>query len=692
MPARHLAPCMLISLLLILEPACTPALTHAAAAPPDTTATGVVIPPLPAQVPADAARFTVLLMGKTGGRQATWVGADGRLHIVYYYVDRGRGPSTESVLTLGADGVPRAEEITGHGEMTTAVHETYALEGRTARWKNAAEEGRRALDGPALYAPLNAPPAELAVMVRAALAAGGAIALLPEGRLAVEKVDERDITAAGTTRHLTLYALNGLDFAPQYAWLDAQLDFVAMLNGWITVFPEGWEAAARPLQEAQDRVSQARGEALARRLAHAVPGGLVFRHATLFDAAAGARVPDRDVVVREGRIVAVVAGGQADTVGARVVDARGGTLLPGLWDMHAHVSDYEGLLNLAAGITTVRDLANDTDELLARKKRIEEGREIGTRIVLAGVIDGPGPFQAPTKVLVATEEEARAAVRNYQRLGYVQIKIYSSVDPALVPPIIDEAHKLGLRVSGHIPAGMTAAECVRLGFDEIQHANFLMLNFMPDVRNTNGRARFVETGRRGGDLDVQGPAMDAFIELLKSHHTVLDPTLTVFEGMYATPVGRLPAGFEAVAPRLPPQVRRGLAAGGQGNDPDLRARYRRTFTRMMEMIARMHRAGIPLVSGTDNMAGFALLRELELHAQAGQAPAEVLADATLNAARIMHLDAELGSIMPGKLADLVLVEGNPLARIADIRRTRLVVKDGAVYEPRELYEALGVRP
>src|SRR5208282_5431484 len=153
--------------------------------------------------------------------------------------------------------------------------------------------------------------------------------------------------------------------------------------------------------------------------------------------------------------------------------------------------------------------------LLARRKRIEEGQEIGTRIVLAGVIDGRGPYQGPTKVLVSTEDEARAAVDNYKRLGYVQIKIYSSVKPELVPIIIQEAHKLGLRVSGHIPAEMTAAQCVELGYDEIQHVNFLTLNFTPEVKNTNTIARLIEPANRGAGLDLTSPQVQSFIKLLQ---------------------------------------------------------------------------------------------------------------------------------------------------------------------------------
>jgi hypothetical protein len=360
--------------------------------------------------------------------------------------------------------------------------------------------------------------------------------------------------------------------------------------------------------------------------------------------------------------------------------------------MHAHVADNDGLLNLAAGVTTVRDLANDTDTLLARRKRIEEGKEIGTRIVLAGVIDGPGPYQGPTKVLVSTAEEARAAVDNYARLGYVQIKIYSSVKPELVPVIIQEAHKLGLRVSGHIPAEMTAAQCVAFGYDEIQHANFLMLNFMPDVKNTNTPARFTEVAKRGADLDLHSPPVQAFIQLLQDSHTVLDPTLSVFENMFTGSLGKIPRGFQPIAARLPPQVRRGLMSEGLTPPPGMQERYRQSFTRMVQLIGMMYRAGIPIEDGTDSLAGFTLHRELELDVQAGIPANKVLQDATLNAARITKLDAELGSIAPGKLADLTLVDGNPVDNISDIRKTAWVVKDGMSYQPEELYSALGMAP
>ncbi len=423
----------------------------------------------------------------------------------------------------------------------------------------------------------------------------------------------------------------------------------------------------------------------------------MFENANLFDAESGKTVPKQDVWIRANRItkVAPSEGGSHRIYsidGPRIIDATNKTLLPGLWDMHAHVGDNDGLLNLAAGVTTVRDLANDTDSLLARRQRIIDGKEIGTRIVLAGIIDGNDAFHGPTKVLVSTEAEARAAVDNYKKLGYVQIKIYSSVPPALVPIIIDEAHKNGMRVSGHIPANMIASQCVEDGYDEIQHMNFLVLNFFPDVKNTNTIARLTKPGELSASLDLNSPQVQSFVKLLQDHHTTLDLTMTVFEDQYRLPPGQIPFGFRPVANRLPAQVRRGLLTAAMTPPAGMEETYKKSFAKMLEFEGLLYRSGLSIEDGTDNMAGFALHRELEIDVEAGIPANVVLQNATLNAAKIMNMDKDLGSIAPGKLADLVLIDGDPTKNISDIRKTALVVKDGVIYKPAELYTELGVTP
>ena len=651
------------------------------------------VPPLPPDIPVEAARCSVLIVGTLAGQQATWKTPDGELHTFFQFNDRGRGPKTSTVFTLGKNGNPVAEVITGSDYLNTEVDEDFLVDGETAHWKNRAEQGTKRATGNAFYVSMNGPPEEQLLLAQAALANGGKISLLPEGEARVQRVTDLNVEANGKKKHVELYRLTGLDFQPQYLWLDDAHQYFAAGERWIMTIREGWEGTQEALLGAQARVAETRSADVAKKLAHHYPAGIVFLHANLFDSETGKVLPGQTVVITGNRIVSVGAG-KSETLpdGAFTIDATGKTLIPGLWDMHAHVAEGDGLLNLAAGVTTVRDLGNSIDELLARRKRIEEGTEIGTRIILAGIIDGPGPYQGPTKVLAGTETEARAAVDNYIKLGYQQIKIYSSVKPGLVPAIIDEAHKAGVRVSGHIPAYMTASQCVNLGYDEIQHVNFLILNFFPDVKETQTRLRITEPAVLGAGLDLGSSEVQGFVQLLKDHHTTVDPTMSVFEGQYTAKPGQVSPGYAAVFARLPVQVRRGLLNGGLQAPDGIDARYRESFAKMVALVGMLYKAGVPIEAGTDSLAGFALHRELELDAQAGIPPAEVLKLATLGAARIMQRGADLGSIAAGKLADVVLVNGDPAANISDVRKTALVVKDGVLYLPSELDAELGIRP
>jgi imidazolonepropionase-like amidohydrolase len=275
----------------------------------------------------------------------------------------------------------------------------------------------------------------------------------------------------------------------------------------------------------------------------------------------------------------------------------------------------------------------------------------------------------------------------------VQIKIYSSVKPSLVPAIIDEAHKNGLRVSGHIPAFMTAEQAVNEGYDEIQHVNFLFLNFWFDsVPDTRTPARFVAVAQKASQLDLQSPKVQQFVALLKAHHTVLDPTLNVFENMFVARKGTIDPGYAAVADRMPPNVRRGFLTGGLPVPDGMDQRYRDAFKATERMVKMMYDAGLPILAGTDAFAGFAYHRELELYVDAGIPAPDVLRIATLGAARVMKLDGQLGTVEPGKLADIILVDGHPAANISDIRKVSLVMKDGVVYRPAALDSAVGIKP
>jgi imidazolonepropionase-like amidohydrolase len=263
-----------------------------------------------------------------------------------------------------------------------------------------------------------------------------------------------------------------------------------------------------------------------------------------------------------------------------------------------------------------------------------------------------------------------------------------------VPVIAAEAHRRGLRLSGHVPNGMTAEAFVRAGADEIQHVNFLFLNFWPDsVKDTRTPERFTAPAQRAALLDLQSDRVQSFVRLLRDRHIVIDPTVVTFESMLVGRPGKMDPGVAEVVDRLPPTVRRAFSAGGGLPVPDsLDQRYRDSFSAFQKMVKTMYDGGVTIVAGTDGFSGFALHRELELYVDAGIPATDVLRIATLGAARVMHRDAELGSIAPGKLADLIIVDGHPERQISDIRRVTFVMKDGRIYDPAAMYAAVGVRP
>jgi imidazolonepropionase-like amidohydrolase len=640
-------------------------------------------------------RYTVLMVGKPAGFQTSTVKPDGAREFAYEYNDRGRGPKYRTTIKLDSAGLPVSLDTSGNDYLKAPVAETFTFENGVARWKNSAEAGEKRLATGAFYNSMNGAPEEFALLAQALLRApNGRLPLLPEGEATIARTGELTLKEGDKTRRVLSYEITGLGFTPSTIWLDEDTSFFATVSSWVSVVREGWEASVPSLLQRQDELEAGRTAKLAHALTRRPATPLAFKNANLFDSETGRTMPHTTVVVEGNRIKAVGRDGKVPVPkNAEVVDARGRTLMPGLWDMHVHIFPNEGLMHVAAGVTSVRDMGNDIDTLLGLRKKIDAGEEIGPRITMAGLLDGRGPFAGPTKVLVDTEEEARAAVDNFARLGYSQIKIYSSIKPELVPKLVALAHAKGLRVSGHVPAFMSAEQFVRAGADEFQHINFFVLNFLFDeVKDTRTPVRFTSVADRAATIDLSSARVRSFVELLKERKTVVDPTVNIFEGMFTDRPGRTPTGYAPIAERLPPQVRRYLLAGGLPVPEGKDERYRESAQALLRMIKLLYDAGVTLVAGTDATPGFALHRELELYAEAGIPAPEVLRLATIGAARVMKRDGELGSIAPGKLADLILVEGDPARRISDIRRVSLVVKDGAVYEPAALYRSIGVRP
>jgi imidazolonepropionase-like amidohydrolase len=669
------------------------AMLAAAPARAGDPAAAPAVPDCPAESAAHQS-FAFILAGNAAGYHVECRMPDGSALYLFAFNDRGRGPKVSSHIALDAAGVPRSLTVDGNDYLKNAVAERFSVDGGVAHWKNKVEEGGRTMDAPAFYLSQSGTPAELPLLARAALARPDhRIALLPTGEARVDALDERTVTSGDASKRVRLHVVYGLGYAPTAVWLDADGAFFASLDSWVTMVPVGWEAVAPELLDVQEaRLTALRAEQAAR-LAPKPAGPVLIEHANLFDAESRAMKPGSSILVEGDTIRAVGPDGSIPVpAGATRIDARGRALLPGLWDMHSHPEPADGLLLLAGGVTGVRDMAAEP----AKRERMKtwEGETLGPRIAYAGIVDGPGPFQGPTQVLVANEAEAHAAVDAMADAGFILVKVYSSVKPELVPFIVDEARKRGLRVGGHIPAGMTAEAAVRAGYNEIQHMNMLFLNFMFDIApDTRTPARLTAPAEHGADLDFDAPKTKDFIALLAGRHITVDPTLQIFEGLFLDRPGEMARAYRAVGDRLPPTVRRGLMDGGLPvSGPDQAAKHDASFKAMLRMLSVLHAAGVPIVAGTDSLGGFAIVHELELYVKAGLPPAEVLQMATLGAARAIGLDAKLGSVAPGKLADLILVDGDPSADPAALRNLRLVVKGGVPIDPEAMWRELGVAP
>jgi imidazolonepropionase-like amidohydrolase len=641
-----------------------------------------------------ATRYTFILSGNKAGYESSTRNPDGSLQVHFEFNDRGRGPNINEKVVAGKDGIPVDIEITGVDYLKAPVEERFSLKQGTASWKNRSEEGQKKISGKAFYTTISGASEETALLAQALLPAPQhKLSLLPAGEASIEKRGELKINANGQSRTVVQYAITGLGFSPFAFWLDVDGKLFASVSTWSSIIQEGWEATIADLLKEQDRFDNARSANLAHTLARKPKGPLVFIHANLFDSESAQMLPSRTVVITGNKITAVGADGQVPLPkNAETIDATGKTLMPGLWDMHVHVQPGDGLLHMVCGVTSVRDLANDTDALLQMRRRFDEGAEIGPRVAMAGFIDGRGPYQGPTKVFADTEEEAKTAIDNYAKLGYIQIKVYSSLKPELLPKIVEMAHAHGMRVSGHVPSGMNAEQFVRDGVDEIQHMNFIFLDFMPQVKDTRTPARFTEVAAHGAEIDPKSEQVQAFIQLLKEHKIVVDPTLSIFESMIDDRPGKMAAGYAAVADNMPAQVRRGFLYGGLQVPAGQDQRYQDSFQRMLDMAKAFYDSGVPIVAGTDSVAGYTLHRELELYVKAGIPAPKVLQLATLGAARVVKRDSELGSIAPGRLADVILVDGDPATHISDIRRVKTVVKDGVVFQVADMDRALGVIP
>jgi imidazolonepropionase-like amidohydrolase len=517
------------------------------------------------------------------------------------------------------------------------------------------------------------------------------MALLPGGKARAERLTELTVGEGAKRKKIVAWAISGLGPSPSPVWATEDGKFFGAAQG-LAVLPAGYESALVPMMKAQDEAMSAQSPVLAKRLVKIPAGAVVFTHVRAF--VDGSRfVDDQDVVVEHGVISSVGPAGAAKLPSdAQVIDGTGKTLVPGLWDSHQHVSDdFAGPFLLSLGITSARDPGNDNDLTIARAKRRASGDLLMPHVYPSMLIDGKGPNSAQLGTIATSAEEAVEDVRKAKAEGFTGIKFYGTYNPAWVAPAAAEAHKLGLHVHGHVPAGMRPSEAIAAGYDELTHIYFVSMEAMPkDVVDTsNGINRFNGTGRYAKDMNLDAAPIKPLLDTMVAKHIYADPTLVVVEGLFVPENGDLSPAYAPYVGTLPPATERGFRTGGFAVPKDLtRADFRKSFSKLSDLVALMHKDGIPIVAGTDG-SGMELVRELELYVAAGFTPEEALEAATIRPAQLVQADKTTGSIVVGKNADLVLVEGDPSHRIGDLRNTRVVMMDGKLMDADELRSASG---
>jgi hypothetical protein len=637
----------------------------------------------------------VVSLGRRSGTSVLSTDADGTMHSVLDVLENGRGPHVEATFKLAPDGTLATFDAKGHHTMGAQFTSTYRNENGLARWKSEEESGERQLQEPAFYLPIAEVPELEGMMVRAALAHEGRLAMLPAGEIRVVKTGEVEVSVKGQKRKLVGYEIGGLNFLPLHTWMNADGTWFGSTSEWFSIVPEGWEGVINPLISKQLEVDRMRDAQRAAAFAHRPPpAGLAYTHARVLDVERGKWLADHTVFI-VGDTIKWVGPSKAAKLpeGVEVTDVQGRALIPGLWDMHAHYSDESGTLDIASGITTARDMGNDPDKLDDFKQRFDSGKAIGPHIVRFGFIEGRNEKAASSKVTAETAEEAKAAVKFYKDRKYEGVKIYNSVRPELVPVITSEAHSNGMRVSGHIPVHMLAHEAVSAGYDGIEHINMLFLNFFATHETeTRDITRFTLVGEKAPDFDFTSKPAKDFFALLKKRKILIAPTLNAFEGLFLGQQGKIAPGLEGIVARLPVNAQRYFLLGGLPVT-EHSARYPAAFDKLLAMVKTLYDAKIPLAVGTDStIAGMMVQHEMALFARAGIPPAAIIRLATIGAARSMGMDKVTGSIAAGKRADLLIIDGDPLASIDDIARVSLTLRGGIEFDAVKLYQAVSVKP
>ncbi|MFZ0520999.1 MAG: amidohydrolase family protein [Candidatus Acidiferrales bacterium] len=648
--------------------------------------------------PVEQGKFILHKFEQPIGQETYEVTKDGdslRVKMDFKFTDRGSPVPLTAAFRGAADWTPEEFEIKGNNSRSTTIDDAVEVQADKVSVRDR-EKWTESARPPQFFTITGYAPATMQMLMVRYWATHGSpaeLATLPSGTVKIEPRGQDTIKIDGKEQTFDRYTVAGLIWGLETLWFDSSRNLVAEVStdaefDHFEAIRDGYESGLgtfvgragademAALADISKGISGSRAEKIA------LVGG------TLIDGTGAAPVPDSVVLIESGRIVDA---GPKSRVkipgGTQEIDARGKFILPGLWDMHSHFEQVEwGPIYLAAGATTVRDCGNEFEFITAVRDAIASGHGLGPRILAAGIVDGSGPL-AIGVARVDTPEEAKMWVDKYHDAGFQQMKIYSSVKLEEVKDVSEEAHRLGMTVTGHVPEGLNAYQVIEAGQDQINHIQYIADIMIPPLPENATR---VDRRNAEANIDLNSPEAKKAILFLVQHRTVLDPTVALFE-FFTASSAKPPVSIEPGVAKVAPELQAILAEAGPPS-PNAAA-YEKLVKKYIQIVGALHRAGVPMVAGTDQtVPGYSLYREIELYVQAGFTPMEAIQAATIVPARVMGLDKELGTVEAGKRADVIIVDGNPLESIHNIRKVEFVITNGVMYNCAELWRSVGFKP
>ena len=671
-----------------------PGLPTAAAQQPASTEASAVV---------EQGKFTLHKFEQAIGEETYEVRRDGdtiTAKVDFKFTDRGQAVPLTATFRGAQDLTPQAFEIKGNTSRATTIDEAVTIAPGTVHLRTRDKQSDLTSPSGPFFTIAGYSPATMQMLMVRYWATHGSPPQLPTFPGGSVKIEPRGqdvihvVTKDGTKdEKLDRYTVEGLIWGRETLWFDANRNLVAEVStdaefDHFEAIRDGYESA---LGDFVGRYGSDNMAALAD-ISKGIPGShaatIAIVGGTLIDGTGAAPLTDATVIIHDGRIAALGPRTKVKIPAyAKVVDAKGKYILPGLWDMHAHFEQVEwGPIYLAAGVTTVRDCGNEFEFITAVRDAIAQGRGLGPRLLLAGVVDGAGPLALGVE-RVDTPEQAKMWTDRYHAAGLQQMKIYSSVKLEELKVVAEEAHHLGMTVTGHVPEGLNAYQVIEAGQDQINH-----IQYITDIMHAPFPADMsrLDKMKAAANLDLDSPEAHKALSFLEEHHTVVDPTMALFEFFTAT-TAKPPASFEPGVTKIAPELAEQLTDVAAPTDRSEIGQ--KLFEKELAIVGALHNAGIPIVAGTDQtVPGYSLHREIELYVQAGFTPMEAIQAATIVPARVMGLEKESGSVEKGKRGDLILINGNPLEDIHATRNVEYVITNGTMYHTAELWQSVGFKP